>query len=91
MHKKAKVNIEFDPILNETQENIVHLLLNYSPYVAPKFLLKRDDLTRELLNAIGKYIKINGIFQKKKLPYFSDNKNKVMFNLGYIPKYFWVK
>ena len=56
MHKKAKVNIEFDPILNETQENIVHLLLNYSPYVAPKFLLKRDDLTRELLNAIGKYL-----------------------------------
>ena len=65
MHKKAKVNIEFDPILNETQENIVHLLLNYSPYVAPKFLLKRDDLTRELLNAIGKCIKINVIFQKK--------------------------
>ena len=53
MHKKAKVNIEFDSVLNETQENIVHLLLNYSPYVAPKFLLKRNDLTKELLNAIG--------------------------------------
>ena len=63
MHKKAKVNIEFDPILNETQENIVHLLLNYSPYVAPKFLLKRDDLTRELLNAIGKYLNLDIVNQ----------------------------
>ncbi len=33
-------------------ETVIHLLFRYSPFVHPKFVLKRKDLTFEALNAV---------------------------------------
>jgi ankyrin repeat protein len=52
MNKNAKKTIDFTSALNETKETIPHLLLQYAPYVHPKFLLKRKDITKEILNAV---------------------------------------
>lgn len=52
MHKHAKKVVEFSPALKGTQQNILHLLLQYAPFVPPKFILKRKDLTKETLNAL---------------------------------------
>ena len=51
MHKTAKNSIDFNAILNDTKQNIVHLLLNFAPFVPPKFLLKRS-VTDHLVAAI---------------------------------------
>ena len=51
MHKTAKNSIDFNATLNDTKQNIVHLLLNFAPLVPPKFLLKRL-VTDRLVTAI---------------------------------------
>ena len=51
MHKTAKNSIDFNATLNDTKQNIVHLLLNFAPFVPPKFLLKRL-VTDRLVTAI---------------------------------------
>lgn len=52
MNKIAKTSIDFSVALCESKETIAHLLLQYAPFVHPKFLLKRKDLTMEILNAV---------------------------------------
>ncbi len=52
MNKNSKKLLDFTSCLKETKQTISHLLLAYAPYVPPKFLLKRKDLTREMLNTI---------------------------------------
>ncbi len=52
MNKTAKKCIDFEATLHESKESIAHLLLQYAPFVHPKFLLKRKDLTKEILNKI---------------------------------------
>lgn len=54
MNKKAQKSIDLKATLKDSQETIAHLLLQYAPYVNPKFLLKRKDLTKDLLNAVDK-------------------------------------
>ena len=53
MNKTAKTCIDFTSTLKDSKETIAHLLLQYAPYVHPKFLLKRKDLTIELLNSVN--------------------------------------
>ena len=48
MNKHAKKLIELDAKLLDTDQNIPRLLLQYAPYVHPKFILKRK----------GKFLKI---------------------------------
>lgn len=54
MNKKAQKSVDLKATLKDSQETIAHLLLQYAPFVNPKFLLKRKDLTRELLNSVDK-------------------------------------
>ena len=51
MHKVAKQEIDLSLTIKDTKQNIAHLMLNYAPYVPAKFLLKRKDITMDLLNA----------------------------------------
>ena len=51
MNKNAKKLLEFSPTLFKSGENIVHLLLRYAPFVHPKFVLKRKDLEKSVLDA----------------------------------------
>ena len=53
MNKTAKTCIDFTTTLKDSKNTIAHLLLQYAPYVHPKFLLKRKDLTMELLNSVN--------------------------------------
>ena len=50
-NKHSKKLIEFNSRLKSTGQNLLHLMLQYSPTVPPKFMLKRKDLTPETLNA----------------------------------------
>ena len=50
-NKHSKKLIEFNSKLKPTGQNLLHLMLQYSPTVPPKFMLKRKDLTKETLNA----------------------------------------
>ena len=50
-NKHSKKLIEFGVRLEDTEQNMLHLLLQYAPTVPPKFMLKRKDLSRETLNA----------------------------------------
>ena len=49
-HKQAKKSLDFEVSLKGSDQNLVHLMLQYCPYIPPKFLLKRKDLTKEALN-----------------------------------------
>ena len=51
-HKSAKKLLEFGTALKGSNQNLVHLMLQYCPYLPPKFMLKRKDLTKEALNAV---------------------------------------
>ena len=51
MHKVAKQEIDLSLTIKDTKQNIAHLMLNYAPFVPAKFLLKRKDITMDLLNA----------------------------------------
>ena len=53
MNRIAKTCLDFTVKLNDSKDTIAHLLLQYSPFVHPKFLLKRKDLTMELLNSVN--------------------------------------
>ena len=53
MNKTAKKLIDFTSSLIDTKETITHLLLQYAPFVPPKFVLKRKDLTKEIINAVN--------------------------------------
>ena len=53
MNKSAKKLIDFTTTLIDTKESITHLLLQYAPFVHPKFVLKRKDLTKEIINALN--------------------------------------
>lgn len=50
MHKKGKTQINLSQALPCTKQTIVHLLIDYCPLVHPKFVLKRKDMTAEILN-----------------------------------------
>ena len=50
-NRHSKKLIEFSPRLKSGGQNLLHLMLQYSPTVPPKFMLKRKDLSRETLNA----------------------------------------
>merc|ERR1712038_319930 len=54
MNKHAKKLVELNVKLLDTNQTITHLLLQYAPYVHPKFILKRKDFTQEMLNAKDK-------------------------------------
>lgn len=51
-NKHSKKLIEFHIQLKTTGQNLLHLMLQYSPTVPPKFMLKRKDLTKETLNSV---------------------------------------
>ncbi|XP_040571104.1 uncharacterized protein [Lepeophtheirus salmonis] len=51
MNKYSKINIDLSAKIHSSGENIAHLLIQYLPDVHPKFILKRKDLTFEVLNA----------------------------------------
>ena len=53
MNKISKNCIDLTTTLNDSKDTVAHLLLQYAPYVDPKFLLKRKDLTMELLNSVN--------------------------------------
>ena len=50
-NRHSKKLIEFSPRLKSGGQNLLHLMLQYSPTVPPKFMLKRKDLSKETLNA----------------------------------------
>lgn len=52
MSKHAKKLLDLSTALNDTGENVLHLLFRHAPSVPPKFVLKRKDLTKEILNAL---------------------------------------
>ena len=52
MNKSAKKTIDFNVILRESKETLVHILFRYLPYVHPKFILKRKDFTINTFNAL---------------------------------------
>ena len=47
MNKHAKKLVELDTKLVDTNQNIAHLLLQYAPFVHPKFILKRKGISIE--------------------------------------------
>ena len=47
MNKHAKKLVELDTKLVDTNQNIAHLLLQYAPFVHPKFILKRKGIVIE--------------------------------------------
>ena len=47
MNKHAKKLVELDTKLVDTNQNIAHLLLQYAPFVHPKFILKRKGKFRK--------------------------------------------
>lgn len=52
MNKHSKKLLDLGCVISETKENIVHLFFRYiTPFVHPKFVLKRKDLTKAWLNA----------------------------------------
>ena len=46
MNKHAKKLVELDTKLVDTNQNIAHVLLQYAPFVHPKFILKRKGMYR---------------------------------------------
>ena len=50
MNKHAKKLVELDSKLLDTHQNIAHLLLQYAPFVHPKFILKRKGRSRTRTN-----------------------------------------
>ena len=51
MNKHAKKLLNFEAKVTSTGQTICHLLLQFAPFVHPKFLLKRKDFTKEIFNA----------------------------------------
>ena len=52
MNKHAKKLVDMTTRVSPTGHTICHLMLQFAPFIHPKFLLKRKDFTRELLNAL---------------------------------------
>ncbi|XP_059099295.1 uncharacterized protein LOC131893315 [Tigriopus californicus] len=51
MHKHAKKYLDLKVRLIDSQESTFHLLLKYCPQVPPKFILKRKDVDKDVVNA----------------------------------------
>ena len=52
-NRNSKNTVSFaTDVIRETRQTVPHLLLQFCPAVHPKFLLKRKDLTREVINAL---------------------------------------
>ena len=58
MNKHAKKLVELDVKLLDTQQTIAHLLLQYAPYVHPKFILKRKGKTTNIYVSSSRNINI---------------------------------
>lgn len=51
MHKHAKKYLDLKVRLIDSQESTFHLLLKYCPQIPPKFILKRKDIDKNVVNA----------------------------------------
>ena len=52
MNKHAKKLIDLNAKVLPGGQTICHLMLQFAPFVHPKFLLKRKDFTKDMLNAL---------------------------------------
>ena len=59
MNKHAKKLVELDVKLLDTKQTIIHLLLQYAPYVHPKFILKRKGKTMKIIYISNSNAKIS--------------------------------
>ena len=50
-HKHSKKLLEFTPTVASTDENVLHLLLRHAPFLHPRLVLKRKDLSEAVLGS----------------------------------------